>query len=193
MGLKQQSFLNGPLVKPALKILLASIKIPHPALYVCWCVCALVFQFFLCVFLCVSLWLFSCVWFSCCAFLLWNNLHLFHSIHPSNPLIICLSFHPHTIITSITQIFLLSRSRSHHHAVSLSACGCCGLCWCFEQRFEIVAVQPEYSVSKTNIFWSPHAATCYWSKSNWTLNINPHQSGRLNTQAAETQKSFVKS
>ena len=118
-----------------------------------WSTTAFVFY----VFLCISLWN--------TPFILPISLKLSSSVNPCNyassscPPSFKLVFHTFAISVKFhTQIVLL-RSWSRRHTVSVSACGCCGQCWSLEQRFEIVH----------------YSATCYWSKSNWTLNINPHQ------------------
>lgn len=58
MGLKQQSLLNGPLVKKRLKTLIGFYK-KHPALHSpCWC-----FSFYeICVFVSVFLFYSVCLW-----------------------------------------------------------------------------------------------------------------------------------
>lgn len=91
MGLKQQSFLNGPLVKTSLKTLIGFYKKhPHPMLRVCLCVCKSFSFHEMCVciclslhfhvFFCISLWplvcfhVIQCVWFSCCVFLIFKKI-----------------------------------------------------------------------------------------------------------------------
>lgn len=109
MGLKQQSFLNGPLLKPALKLLQASIKSPHPAFCVCWFLCQC-FKFDeMCVCMCLSipyrLSLCISVCFHVCMCFLPFEITCFQPL--------CLSFYPHTISLLPTLLVFPQIDNSH--------------------------------------------------------------------------------
>ncbi len=161
----------------------------------------------LCVFLHISLWLLVCfhvllsVWSSCCVFLLWNNLHLFHSIHPSNPLIICLSFYPYTFIMSLPFFNLIFHTLTISHPnippftlsipPSYSISVCLWLLWSVLMFW--TNVWNRLLLSSSRIFRVVFFFTwLHTIEVKIILSTSPHQSGQLNTQAAEKQNFFVK-